>query len=74
MGRGVVFEGGLNPSTNYVLVHNFLSALLRLLMQGCTTQNPHKVSDLSKLDIMMHKTHFKFLLVLMYQASIYVDP
>ena len=42
MGMGVVFEmGSLNPSTNYALVHNFLSTFLRLLTQECTMQNPH---------------------------------
>ena len=33
-----------------------------------TSKNPHYVSDLSKLDTLMHKTHIK------YQGSTCVDP
>ena len=34
----------------------------------------HSVSDPSKMDTLMHKTHSKVLLVLLYQDSTYVDP
>ena len=38
-----------------------------------TSKKPH-VSDLSKLVDLLHKTHSKVLMLLMYQGLTYVDP
>ena len=39
-----------------------------------TYKEPQYVSDLSKLDTLLHKTHIKVLLVQMYQGLACVDP
>ena len=39
-----------------------------------TSKKPHYVSDLSKLDLLLHKAHSKVLLVLRYQELTCVDP
>ena len=38
-----------------------------------TSKNPHYVSDLSKRDAVLHKTHIRVLLVLRYQGSTCAD-
>ena len=37
-----------------------------------TCKKPHYLSDLSKLDTLLHKTHIKILLELRYQGLIHV--
>ena len=39
-----------------------------------TSKKPHYVSDLSKLDALLHKTHSKVNLVIWYQGSTCADP
>ena len=47
---------------------------LRMCVISIQSEKPHYVSDLSKVDALLHKTHIKVLLVLRYQGSICVDP
>ena len=44
-----------------------------ILNQQSTSNKPH-MSDLSKLDALLHKTHSKVVLVLQYKVLRYVDP
>ena len=44
-----------------------------ILNQQSTSNKPH-VSDLSKLDALLQKTHSKVVLVLQYKVLRYVDP
>ena len=56
------------------LSHVHVPLCVCVISNQITSKNPHYVSDLSKLDAMMHKTHIKFLLVLRFQGSTCVDP
>ena len=44
-----------------------------VLLSQSTGRKSHYVSDLSKLDALLHKTHIKVFLVLRYQGSTCVD-
>ena len=45
---------------------------MRVISNQCTGKKLHFLSDLSKLDTLLHKTHSKGLLVLWYQGSKFV--
>ena len=70
-------------------VNIFLDGYVSLLVPECavyfcvyacvisnqsTSKKPHYVSDLSKLDALLHKTCSKVDLVLRYQGSTFIDP
>ena len=48
--------------------------LLCVISNQSTSKKLHHVSDLSKLNALLHKTHSNVLLVLWYQGLTYVDP
>ena len=52
----------------------FVCVCVREISNQSTSKKPHYVSDLSKLDALLHKTQIKVLLVLRYQGSTCVDP
>ena len=51
-----------------------VSLYMCVTLSQSTSRKPHYVSDLSKLDTLLHKAHSMGLLVLWYQGSTYVDP
>ena len=50
------------------------SVYMCVISNQSTSKKPHYVSDLSKLDALLHNTHIKVLLVQSYQGTTCVDP
>ena len=48
--------------------------VLCVISNQSTSKKPHCVSDFSKLDVLLHETHIKILLVLRYQGLTCKDP
>ena len=65
VGRGFVFVS--------VCLFVCVCVFVCVISNKSTNKKPH-VSDLSKLDTLLYKTHSKVLLVLRYQGLAYVDP
>ena len=52
----------------------FVCVCVCVISNQSTSKNPYYVSNHSKLDTLLHKTHIKVLLVLRYQGSTCVGP
>ena len=74
-----VLQEELNFIASKVQIHNLLSVLcifvcVCMISNQSTSKKPDYVSDLSKFDALLHRTHIKIILVLRYQGSTFIEP